>query len=419
MQSFNNELKNEGVMLSHQEESEGDKPVANSQRDDSVETPQSEAAGQKADVKETGEQDGNQGTDTKDAGSDAKAEESSEAQGEAKVDQSNEDHKDEDHKDEGQDHESHDHGSGSESHSHDGDAGHEHGHDHGEIDYLAPSHLFEHVQDTTFFHLPKFMGGHWDIAHPLASTKQDPIVGTSKFPILIGRPTKFMVLELVGALLLVVVFTWMARKTKTGERPKGRLRNFLETFVVFIRDEIARPNIGKEADEYLPFLLTMFFFVLTLNLFGMIPWLGSATGALAVTGVLALITFVVVVGAGTKKMGFVGFAKAQVPHMDLPPALAVILIPSIWAIEIFGLIVKHFVLAIRLFANMFAGHLVLSVFLAFIGVTAGTALSYIVGPAVILGSIAFSLLELFVAFLQAYIFTFLASLFIGSALHPH
>ena len=169
----------------------------------------------------------------------------------------------------------------------------------------------------------------------------------------------------------------------------------------------------------MPFLLTMFFFILALNLFGMLPWLGSATAALAVTVVLALITFAVVLGAGMKKMGVVGFAKAQVPHMDLPPMLAFVLIPAIWAIEIFGLFVKHFVLAIRLFANMFAGHLVLSVFLAFIGAASGAMAMYFVAPAVVLGSIAMSCLELFVAFLQAYVFTFLASLFIGSAIHPH
>ena len=313
--------------------------------------------------------------------------------------------------------------------SHDGDAvAHDHsdgeshgdGHEHGAIDYLSPSHLFEHVQDGTSFHVPKFMGEHWEIPDPLNREENGPLIGTADNPIFMGRPTKFMALELLGAILLVVTFVWLAKKIKSGEKPTGKIWNLLETFVVFIRDEIARPTIGKkDADRFLPFLLTMFFFILILNLFGMIPWMGSATGALAVTVVLAMITFGVVLGTGVKKMGVVGFAKAQVPHMELPAALAFVLIPAIWAIEIFGLCVKHFVLAIRLFANMFAGHLVLSVFLAFIGATAGTVIGYFVGPAVVVGSIVFSLLELFVAFLQAYVFTFLASLFIGSAIHPH
>jgi F-type H+-transporting ATPase subunit a len=128
----------------------------------------------------------------------------------------------------------------------------------------------------------------------------------------------------------------------------------------------------------------------------------------------------VVVGSGIKKMGAVGFLKAQVPHMDLPKPLAIFLIPMIWLIEMFGLLVKHFVLAIRLFANMFGGHLVLAAFLAFAGI--GVAAGFF-GWGISLGAIAFSilfsLLELLVAFLQAYIFTFLAALFIGSAQHAH
>ena len=306
------------------------------------------------------------------------------------------------------------------------DAGHAHDGEVSAMDhFMDPAHLFGHVQDSYEFHVPKFMGndGHWGIPNVLGFagvTEETPLIGTAARPIIKGRLSKFMVLELVGAILIAVVFIWLAKKIKSGEKPTGKTWNLLETFIVFIRDDIARPTIGKsDADRFMPFLLTMFFFILVLNLFGMIPWLGSATAALAVTAVLALVTFVVVVGTGMKKMGVVGFAKAQVPHMELPKMLAVILIPAIWAIEILGLFVKHFVLAIRLFANMFAGHLVLSVFLAFVGATAGSVLYYFVGPTVVVGSIAMSLLELFVAFLQAYVFTFLASLFIGAAVHPH
>ena len=315
----------------------------------------------------------------------------------------------------------HGHSDGAE-HSHDGAMHVAHDGEVSAMDhFMNPGHLFAHVQDSYDFHVPTFMGTHWDIPNPLDRTKETPLIGSkdSLFKI-VGRPTKFMVLELVGALLLIVAFVWLAKKIKSGDKPKGKVWNLLETFIVFIRDDIARPTIGKaDADRFMPFLLTLFFFILILNLFGMLPWLGSATAALAVTAVIALITFVVVVGTGMKKMGVVGFAKAQVPHMDLPGPLAIILIPAIWAIEMFGLFVKHFVLAIRLFANMFAGHLVLSVFLAFIGAAAGTMAYYFVGPVVVVGSIAMSLLELFVAFLQAYVFTFLASLFIGAAVHPH
>ncbi len=286
--------------------------------------------------------------------------------------------------------------------------------------YLDPGHLFHHVQDDYAFEVPKWLGGQWKIPDVLGVGETALVSTPSGTPIFHGRLTKFMVLELIAAIVIAVVFISLARRIKDGERAKGRFWNLLEVFVVFIRDEIARPAIGKhDADRFMPFLLTLFFFILGLNLLGMIPWLGGATGALSVTSVLALVTFAVVVGAGMKKMGVITFLKSQVPHMDLPKPLAVVLIPGIWLIEIFGLLVKHFVLAIRLFANIFAGHLVLSVFLAFIGVTAGTWLYYFVGPAVVVGSIIFNCLELFVAFLQAYVFTFLASLFIGAAVHPH
>lgn len=309
------------------------------------------------------------------------------------------------------------------SHAHDA-GGHEHAFDpkNPAEYYLDPGHLFEHVQDDTGFAVPGFLGGRWELPNPLGVSEQKPLVSIpfGGKPLFVGRPTKFMVLELVGALIVAVLFIMLARRIGNGDRPRGRFFNFLETLVVFIRDQVARPAIGKhDAARFLPFLLTLFFFILSLNLLGMLPWAGGATGSLAVTAALALCVFVVVIGSGMKKMGAVGFLKAQAPHMDLPPAMAMVLVPMIWALEVFGLLVKHLVLAIRLFANIFAGHLVLSVFLAFIGAVSATWLYYLVGPAVLAGSIAFSLLELFVAFLQAYIFTFLASLFIGFAIHPH
>jgi F-type H+-transporting ATPase subunit a len=151
----------------------------------------------------------------------------------------------------------------------------------------------------------------------------------------------------------------------------------------------------------------------------MIPWMGSPTGSLAVTATLAFVTFLVVIGSGMKKLGAVGFWKAQVPHMDLPPVLKVLLVPMIFAIEIFGLLVKHGVLAVRLLANMMGGHVVLAVILAFIAASAQSLWWWGVMPASVIGATALSMLELFVAVLQAYIFTFLSALFIGMAVHPH
>lgn len=177
--------------------------------------------------------------------------------------------------------------------------------------------------------------------------------------------------------------------------------------------------IKPAADKFLPFLWTLFFFLLGCNLLGMIPWMGSPTGAIAMTGAMAIIAFLKVTMTGIGKLGFVGFWKSLVPHMDLPLALAILLIPMIFAIELMGLVIKHFVLCVRLMANMFAGHLVLAVILGFTAATANSAIWYGVMPAAVLGATALSMLELFVAFLQAYIFTFLTALFIGSAVHPH
>jgi F-type H+-transporting ATPase subunit a len=198
------------------------------------------------------------------------------------------------------------------------------------------------------------------------------------------------------------------------------LWNLLEAILLFIRDEIARPAIGKhDADKFLPFLWTLFFFVLICNLLGLVPWAGSPTGSLAVTGTLALMSFGAVVGGGTAKSGFLGFWKSLVPRMELPFPAGLFLKPLIFVIEVAGLCIKHFVLSVRLLANMMAGHVVLGVVVLFVKVAWPTPFIYAVAPASILGAVALSLLELFVAFLQAYIFTILSALFIGMAVHPH
>ena len=324
--------------------------------------------------------------------------------------------------DQGASHDHESHGSDHDGHSHEGHADHDHAQPtmlQSKAHFLDTGHLFAHVQDANFIELPKFLNKKFtdDHGHEHVGVKVPNLTG---LPYGSGGFTKFMALILIAAILLSIMFSWLASRVKTGKKPRGRIWNLLEFFVTFIRDEIAVPAMGaKDAKRFLPFLLTLFFFILTLNLFGMIQFLGSATGALAVTAALALATFGVTVGSGIKKMGFAGFLKAQVPSMDLPGALGAVLVPAIWCIEIFGLFVKHAVLAIRLFANMLAGHLVLAIFMAFIGVASVSGLYYLVTPVGLLASLAFSVLEFGVAFLQAYVFTFLASLFIGAAQHAH
>ncbi|MGA2619176.1 MAG: F0F1 ATP synthase subunit A [Thermoguttaceae bacterium] len=244
-----------------------------------------------------------------------------------------------------------------------------------------------------------------------------------RLPKLFGfQLTRFMVLEVVAGLLMLAIFIPLARRLRTGSLPRGPFRNVFEAMLLFIRDEVARPAIGShDAQRFLPFLWTAFFFILFCNLLGIVPWAGSPTGALTVTVALAGLTFCVVVGAGMGKFGPLGYLKSLVPHMHLPLVMAFWLVPMIFFIELAGLLIRHVVLAVRLLANMFAGHLVLAVMLSFILATGKMMLVVWLGITVcsVLGSVALTFLELFVGFLQAYIFTFLAAIFIGMAVHPH
>jgi F-type H+-transporting ATPase subunit a len=291
---------------------------------------------------------------------------------------------------------------------------------------LDPHHLFQHVQDSPHievYHKLDFHGereGKIYLPQPWVSDTTVALIHP-KNPLLPNFVlTKFMVIEVAVALVLTIVFIRLACRMRGGKAPKGRWWNLLETMLVFVRDEVARPAIGHhDGDKFLPFLWTMFFFILGCNLVGLLPWSGSPTGALATTAALAMVTFLTVLGAGIAKMGPFGFLKNLVPHMDLPIALAIFLWPMIFVLEVGGLLIKHVVLAIRLLANMMAGHLVLAVLVGFVVMTAGKAEFWGVMPASVLGATALSLLELFVAFLQAYIFTFLSALFIGMVVHSH
>jgi F-type H+-transporting ATPase subunit a len=234
--------------------------------------------------------------------------------------------------------------------------------------------------------------------------------------------TKFIVLELLAALLILWIYLSIARRARTGEPPRGVAWNLFESLLTFIRDKVARPSIGEhDADRYVPFLWTLFLFVLFCNLFGMFPFAGSPTASITVTLVLAAISFVVIHGSSIAANGVGGYLKSFVPHIDVPFGMGYFLIPMITLIEVVGHLIKAFVLAVRLFANMFAGHTVLAMILSFITMAAGTA-AFVFYPISFVSAliiVALSLLELFVAFLQAFIFVFLTALFLGSTLHPH
>lgn len=236
--------------------------------------------------------------------------------------------------------------------------------------------------------------------------------------------SKFMVIQVIVALLLAWFFIGLAKKlvAAKGDATKGRFANALEAFLLFMRDDVARPAIGHDGDKYVPLLWSIFFFVLGLNLMGMLPWLGAPTGAFACTIGLALVTLMTGIVMGSKKFGIVGFWTNQVPSMDLPKSLDLPIKSLLFVIEVIGLFIKHGVLAIRLLANMFAGHIVLLGIMAIAFSVQGAMLGkawWIAAPISVISATLFSVLELGVAFLQAYIFTFLSALFIGAATHHH
>jgi F-type H+-transporting ATPase subunit a len=265
----------------------------------------------------------------------------------------------------------------------------------------------DHVVDHGNLEFPSYAWPHYEYVYNL------PKIGSVQI-------TRFMVMELVAAFLMIAIMIPVVRHIARNPVSRGWFMNMFESMLLFIRDQVARPAIGGHgADRFLPYLWTVFFFVLFNNLLGMFPGGASATGNVNVTAVLALLTLVVVLGAGMRESGVAGYWLAIVPHLDVPKVLK----PPLWAlmffIEVVGLLIRHVVLAVRLFANMFAGHVVLSVVLGFTLMAWSSMAFWLVMPVSIGGVICLSLLELFVAFLQAYVFTFLSALFIGAAVHPH
>jgi F-type H+-transporting ATPase subunit a len=209
-----------------------------------------------------------------------------------------------------------------------------------------------------------------------------------------------------------------------GAKPRAIVPGRLQALAELAYENILKmctDQIGPEGRSYFPFVFTLFFFVLGCNLLGMVPWAGSPTASFSVTLALAGVTMLTVIVAGMLKFGFFGFFANQVPSMDLPLPPAILLKPMIFAIELLGLCIKHLILAVRLLANMVAGHLVLLGIMGLISAAAtySTGLWATVTGISVVSCTLFSLLELFVAFLQAYIFTFLSALFIGASVHQH
>ena len=218
--------------------------------------------------------------------------------------------------------------------------------------------------------------------------------------------TKSVLMIIVTGILMFFAFVGMAKSFKKGPVVTGAGR-FLEPIILYIRDEIAIPNIGiNKYKKYMPYLLTVFFFVWFLNLFGLTPLGVNVTGNIAVTFALALITFIITQFSGNKN-----YWKHVFWMPGVPVPMKIILAP----IELLGVIIKPFALMIRLYANIMAGHIVLMSLIGLIFVFQnwiGSSLSFVL-------SFAISLIELLVALLQAYIFTMLSALYFGFAVEEH
>jgi F-type H+-transporting ATPase subunit a len=180
--------------------------------------------------------------------------------------------------------------------------------------------------------------------------------------------------------------------------------------VLFVRDEIAIANLGqKNGKKFAPLIVTFFFFILTCNLMGLIPLFSTPTGNINVTAALAILTLLTGQIFGIKYNGLFKHIKSLVP-----PGVPLFLLPLLFIIEIMGLLAKHFALIVRLFANMIAGHIVFFALLGLIFVFK----SLLVAPVSVGFALFVDLLEILVAFIQAYIFTLLSAIFIGMSLHP-
>ena len=246
-----------------------------------------------------------------------------------------------------------------------------------------------------------------DFKGKIVSVNKDGTVDEKNLPLDLSM-TKSVIGMIFAAIIGLLIFLSLARSYKrTGiSHPKG-IQSFLEPVILFIRDDIAIPNLGHKYEKYMPYLLTIFFFILINNLMGLIPtpppFGAIVTGNIAITFILAACTFVVIQFSGNKMYWRHVFATPGVPFWLLP-----IMIP----VEIIGLFTKPFALMIRLFANMVAGHFVSLSLISLIFIFG----SLMLAPVSVLFVIFMDCLEVLVAFLQAYIFTLLSALFIGMAI---
>lgn len=272
-----------------------------------------------------------------------------------------------------------------------------------------PGFIQSHIGDGNYV---EFMGLHIDL-----SSIHFPAFQLGGLTIDLS-PTRHLLFMIIAALLCVAIFVPLARSLtrKDPSRAPSGFANAMESLILYFRDEVVRPNIGHGADGYTPFVLTVFFFIWFMNLLGLTPFGITATANLSVTAALAIIAFIVTEVSGFFALGPAGYARTvfYVPA-GLPVLLRPVMLVIMTPVEFLGKLTKPFALAVRLFANMMAGHTLVLAVLGLIFVYQGWGIA--TGSVLIVSVIM--ILELFVATLQAYIFAMLTSVFIGLIRHAH
>ena len=268
-------------------------------------------------------------------------------------------------------------------------------------------------------HTPLFLAD-WIVEH-LTQVEAVKVLGT------LGISKHVLGLFMVSAALIVLFSQFGKALAADPVVPRGRLVNLLESILLFLRDEVSRPFLGKDGDKFLPVLWTVFFYILGCNLLGLLPlplpvpvehggethwtWFGTTTptGHVFITGTLAAIVGLWWHALGIKGYGLIGHIKNTL----IPGGVPWWLLPLMIVVEAMGALIKVAALAVRLWANMMGGHTVLYVILGMIFL-----FGWVAAPFAVLGAVAIYCLEIFVAFLQAYVFTFLVVVFLGMSIHP-
>ncbi len=276
------------------------------------------------------------------------------------------------------------------------------------VDFITP-----HITDSRHLEIP------WPNSHLAKEIELPQWAPVHIGPVTLDlSPTKHVVFMLMAATVVALLLITAGNASQKQHATEGRSRGFagaIEAMALYLRNEVVLPNVGHHGEGFVPFALTLFFFILVCNLFGMLPWGATATGNVSVTATLAVVTAIVVEVAGIRANGLGYLNTIFYWNKDLPIVMRVLMFFVMTPVEIVGKLSKPFALTIRLFANMTAGHIVL---LAIMGLIFSFK-SWLITPVPVLMATAISMLELFVAFLQAFIFTLLASVFIGQIREAH